>query len=112
MRRESGQGLVEAVAALPVCLVCALAIVDCGIVVRDRIAVSQAATRAAEAEMDGRDATAAAGLGLPGGLRASLRVSASGERVRVSATSRPRLLRVGGGIEHRSAATTSVEAAR
>lgn len=102
MSREQGQGLVEAVAALPLCIACALAIVDCGVILRDRIAVTQAATRAAEAVIGGGDAVRVAEDGLPRSLRTSADVQVSHGRVRVSAASRPGLLRMVREVEHSS----------
>ncbi|MCW2926791.1 MAG: hypothetical protein JWM86_759 [Thermoleophilia bacterium] len=88
MSRERGQALVEAVAALPVCVASALLLVDAGIIVRDRIAVSQAATRAVEATIEGRDAAAAAHGALPAALRSAARVEISGATITVSVQSR------------------------
>jgi hypothetical protein len=100
---ERGQALVEVIAALPVCLACALAIADCGVAVRDRIAVAQAATRAAEAHLVGDDAEQAARGALPVALRASLSVEDTGDRVVVRAASSSRIARLAGRtIEHRS----------
>lgn len=100
---ERGQALVEAVVALPTCLVCALALVDCGVVVRDRIAVTQAATRAAEVELVGGDPLAAARAGLPGPLRSSIEVEAVSGRVVVTARSGSRIAALAGTrVVHRS----------
>ena len=65
MSRERAQALVEAVVAVPACIACALGIVDAGLLVRDRIALAQAADRAAIAHLDGRDEAAAARAALP-----------------------------------------------
>ncbi len=96
MSRERGQALVEAVAAIPVCVACALVLADCGVIVRDRIAVAQAATRAAEACIAGRDELDAARGALPEALRDSVRVSTDGDRIVVRATSSARITRLAG----------------
>ncbi len=109
MRREGGQALVEAVAAVPVCVACALALVDCGVIVRDRIAVTQAATRAAEAQLAGRDELAAARGALPASMRSSVRIEHDGDEIVVRATSGARIAKLAGApVVHRS----SVEVAR
>lgn len=100
---ERAQALVEAVVALPACLACAVALVDCGIVVRDRIAVTQAATRAAEAQLVGREPLAAARAGLPAPLRSSIEVDSRGDRVVVTARSGSRIAALAGrNVTHRS----------
>ena len=109
MKRERGQGLVEAIAAFPVCVACAMVVVDCGVIVRDRIAVAQAATRAAEARLDGRDERAAARGALPSSMQNSLRVELRDDRVVVRAESGARITRIAGvPVVH----TSSVEVAR
>lgn len=109
MSRERGQSLVEAVIAIPACIACALTIVDCGVLVRDRIAVAQAATRAAEAQLIGADSTAAARSALPASMRGSLQVAADEHRIVVRATSGSRIAKLAGHpVTHRS----SVEVAR
>lgn len=108
MSRERGQALVEAVAAVPVCVACALVLADCGVIVRDRIAVTQAATRAAEARIDGRDELDAARGALPSALRESLRIERDGDRIIVRATSAARITKLAGTpVTHRS--TVEVE---
>lgn len=87
MNRERAQVLVEAVAAIPVCITCALALVDCGLIVRDRIAVTQAATRAASAQITGRDVNEAAQSALPDSMRSSLKVTVSEGHIIVRARS-------------------------
>lgn len=104
MSRERGQALVEAVAAFPVCIACALVLVDAGVLVRDRVAVAQAATRAAEAQLNGHvellDAAAGA---LPARIRSSAVVTRRGNRITVTASSTaPALGVVGVTIEQRS----------
>lgn len=101
---ERGQSLVEAVAIMPLCLLCALALVDAGIVVRDRLATVQATGRAATAELAGRDAEDAALRSLPKGLRSGATVRVDNGEVVVATTSRPTMLRVLGGVDHRSIA--------
>lgn len=109
MTGERGQALVETVAAIPACIACALVIADCSVVVRDRIAVTQAATRAAEARLGGRDELDAARAALPASIRASVRVDRRGDRIVVRATSGARIARLAGApVVHRS----SVEVAR
>lgn len=99
---ERGQALVEATLILPVCLVCALAIVDCGVLVRDRLAVVQSATRAAEAQLAGRDPERAARSALPASLRGVQVRTAGGELV-VRATSRTWLTRAAAtSVDHES----------
>lgn len=114
MRRETGQSLVEAVVALPLCLACALALVDCGVIVRDRVAIAQAATRAAEAHLAGGDEIAAARSALPGTLARTARVTVHARRVEVSASSGVRVARLAGAtVTQQSSATFEVpEASR
>jgi hypothetical protein len=108
MSRERGQALVEAVAAVPVCVACALVLVDCGVLIRDRVAVTQAATRAAEARIAGRDELDAARGALPTALRDSVRISHDGDRIVVRATSAARITKLAGmPVIHRS--TVEVE---
>jgi len=106
-RRERGQALVEAVAAFPICMACALVLVDAGVVVRDRIAVTQAATQAAAAQLDGRDAEGAATRTLPASLE-DVRIEADATTITVRATSRPALVgALGIEIEQRSTVEVS-----
>jgi hypothetical protein len=100
MRSERGSALIEAVAAFPACIACALVIVDCGVLVRDRIATTQAATRAAAAELAGTDARAAARAALPMSLRASLRLHVTDAGVDVRVTSRPAVLPMPAIVQH------------
>jgi Flp pilus assembly protein TadG len=86
MSRERAQALVEAVVALPVCLACAMTLVDCGVVIRDRIALAQAADRAASAELRGTDVDAAARGALPTSVR-NVDVTVRDSRITVRATS-------------------------
>lgn len=88
MRRERGQVLIEVVAAVPVCMVAALAIVECGVLVRDRLAVTDAAGRAARAELHGADAREAARRALPMSVRDDAVVRVDDDRVRVMIQSR------------------------
>lgn len=109
MTRERGQALVEVVAAVPACIACALAIADCGVVVRDRIAVAQAAGRAAQAQVAGADVERAAIAALPDAIRGDARVIVGEDRITVRAASGSRIARLAGRpIVHRS----SVEVAR
>jgi hypothetical protein len=101
--RERGQALVEAVAAVPVCVACALVLADCGVIVRDRIAVTHAATRAAEARIEGRDELDAARGALPASIRNSARIRRDGDRIVVRATSAARITKLAGmPVVHRS----------
>ena len=111
-RRERGSVLVEAIAAVPVCIVCALAIADGGGLVRDRLAVTQAASRAARAEVRGADARGAARAALPERLRSSMHVRIAHGTVVVEATSHPTVLRVPGGVAQRSSVVIEVGGAR
>lgn len=88
MSHERGQALIEAVAAAPVCIASALLLVDAGIIVRDRIAVAQAATRAAEASLVGSSVSEAALGALPRNLRDGATVRVDGSVVTVSVESR------------------------
>lgn len=88
--QEHAQALVEAIVAAPVCLLAALLLVDGGIVVRDRIAIAQAATRAAEAVAAGRDPQRAATDALPRTMRGSAHVTVRDGRVVVRALTQPR----------------------
>lgn len=104
--RERAQALVEAALVLPACVACAVTIVDCGVVARDRIATAQAATRAAEAHLVGDDATDAAREALPASLRGDVIVRERGDEIQVSTTSDVAITRLAGrGVEHRSSVT-------
>ncbi|MBC7461768.1 MAG: pilus assembly protein [Thermoleophilia bacterium] len=111
-RREAGSVLVEALAAVPMCIMCALAIADGGALVRDRLAVTQAASRAARAELRGGDVRGAARAALPNKLRDSMHVRVAHGTVTVEATSRPTVLRVPGGVAQRSTVTIDAGGAR
>ncbi len=90
----------------PVCMACALALVDAGVLVRDRIAVSQAATRAAAAQMVGESPREAALGALPDRARASARIRVRGSEVVVVASGNSRIAKlVRHPVELRSSAT-------
>ena len=112
--RERGQALVEAALVVPACVACAVAIVDCGVVVRDRMATTQAATRAAEARLEGREATDAARAALPESLRDDAVVRIRGERIEVRTSSDVAITRLAARpVEHRSTvALPGMESAR
>lgn len=110
-RREGAQALVESVLALPVCMVAALTIVECGVLVRDRLAVADAAARGAEARIEGRDVAAAARTALPASLRSSARIAVAADRVRVTVRSRTHVPGVPA-VTLGSEAVTDAEAAR
>lgn len=109
--RERGQALVEAVLALPVCLTAALTIVECGVLVRDRLAVTDAAGRAAEARLRGGDARDAARSALPVSLRGGALVEIDADRVQVTIQSRTHIPGVAR-LAQRSEAVATVEVAR
>ena len=112
MIRERGQVLVEATLAAPVCLAVAVSIVDCGVLVRDRVAVAQAATRAAEARLAGDDPDEAARRSLPASMRATLHVAVRDDRIELVATSGSSLAHLAGRtVTHRSTVELA-EAAR
>lgn len=96
MRREAGQALIESMLAIPLCLACALALVDCGIVVRERIVVAQAASRVAGAVLAGDDPVVAARAATPAGQRRSLDIQVAPSRIRVTIESRARIARAVG----------------
>jgi len=96
MRSDRGQATIEVVALFPLCLLCALAVVEAGVLVQERLAVSQAAGRAAVAEVRHEDPTAAARGVLPKSLERGLRVSRSGSTITVSTPARVRLLGAAG----------------
>jgi len=105
-RSERGQALVEAVAIIPLCIMCSLALVDCGVVLRDRVAVAQAATRAAEAQLAGDPDVADAARGaLPSKLRRSARITVRGDVVSVRVHSQLTVLDLVTPITHTSSAT-------
>lgn len=104
MRAERGQALVEAMLALPMCVACALAIVDCGVLVRDRMALAQAATRAADAVIEGSDPRPAARGALPSSLDRRVDVQVRGDRVTVTARSRTTLIGIVHDVEQHSQA--------
>ena len=112
MRAERGSALIEAIVAVPACLACALVIVDCGVLVRDRMATTQAATRAAAAQLAGGDARAAARAALPTKLRDSLELHVSDRGVDVRVTSRPAVLPVRSISQHSHVALATAGGAR
>ena len=87
LRDMCGQSTIEVVAAIPLCLVAAIGLVEAGVVVSDKIAVERAATAAAVATVDGGDAEAAARGAVSKRLTASLKVSQTQAGVKVSTTS-------------------------
>lgn len=100
---ERAQALIEAVVAMPVCIACAVTIVDGGMLVRDRIATAQAATRAAEAQLRGDDPAAAARGALPTSIARTAKVRIDGDRIQVLATSDVAFTRLSGRrFTHRS----------
>jgi hypothetical protein len=99
---ERAQALVEAVAVFPVCIFSALALVDCGVIVRDRMAIAQAASRAGAAEIAGHDVERAARQALPSSVAQSLRVRRTGHELQLTITTRPTLLGVAGGVRQTS----------
>lgn len=111
-RAERGQALIEALAAVPACLAAATVLVESGLVVRDRIATTHAATRAAAAAVVGADPRTAAEGALPGGLRRSLEVDVRGNEIVVRSRSSVRLLAAVGHIEHVSRAAIETEDVR
>jgi hypothetical protein len=106
VRSERAQALVEAALVLPACVACAVTIVDAGVLVRDRMATTEAATRAAEARIDGTDVRDAARSALPESLRDRLVVREQGDRIEVRTSSDLALSRLAGTrIGHRSSVT-------
>lgn len=103
MKREAGQALVEATLALPVCIACSLALVDAGLLVRDRIATSHAATRAAEAHLAGSDPRDAARAALPASLRQTIQLQETSDAIVVRTSTRITLASFAGQrVQHRS----------
>lgn len=93
---DRGQATIELMAIIPLCLVCGWALVECGIVVRDRIAVAQAASSAAVAQLEGRDPVQAARAALPEQIGRDAEVQRDGERLVVRTQTRARLLGAAG----------------
>lgn len=112
MTGERGQALVEATVAIPVCLAVAVTIVDCGLLVRDRIAVTHAATRAAEAHLAHADVEDAARGALPVAMRRSMQVSIDGEQVEVHASSTSAIASLAGRTATHSSRVELTEGAR
>lgn len=112
MSRDRGQALVETVLAIPACLVAAMGLVECGVLVRDRVVTSYAASRAAQATIVGGDAEAAAMGALPESLQDSARVIVRDDSVEVRVQSMARTLPGVGTVEHSSSAVVDAEAAR
>lgn len=106
---ERGQVLVELVAVVPACVVCAAALVDIGSVLRDRTEVAASVAVASRAGRDGGDPQAAVRADLPPRLRAGLRVTASATAVTVRAQSRPPLIGRLGSIRLTSSAATAAQ---
>lgn len=108
MSRERGQALVETVALVPLSIACAVVLVDCGRIVRDRIAVSQAAAAAIHERGDLAAAERAARAALPKDIRATRRIEVDEEQVLVSARSGGLLANLAGGVVHESRVTKEV----
>lgn len=89
MTSQRGQSTIEALFVVPMCVVCAAVLVEAGSLVRDRMAVADAAGRGAAAAVLGKDGERTARAALPAGLRKGARITARGDRLSVSA--RPRL---------------------
>lgn len=96
MRGTRGQSSIEVVALVPLVLVLAMGIVDASIVVRDRIAVADAAGRAGRAHIRGENLRAAARGGVPQSLRSSVTVSSTDDEITASVESSSRLLHLVG----------------
>ena len=105
---ERGQAMIEALFVVRLCICCALALVDAAVLVRDRIAVTQAATRAGEAVLSHRNMCAAARDAVPRVARRSVRCQQQGHEITVSARSRTMVLRVPGGIRLHSSVIVDV----
>jgi hypothetical protein len=100
MRSSAGQSSIEIIALA--LLVLALAVVDVGVTVRDRIALADAAGRAARAEMRGQDAAAAARAGLPAAMKDSFEISVDGDELEASAEPTARLATLAGDVRLRT----------
>lgn len=92
MSSISGQALIEAVVVIPLLIVCAAGMVDVGIVARDRIAISHAATVAAVAAGD-IDVAAS----LPASLQ-HVRIHRTASAVEISGQSSPAIFARFGGV--------------
>lgn len=88
----SGQALIEAVVVIPLLMVCAAGMVDVGIVARDRIAISHAATVAADSG-DDTDVTAS----LPASLH-HVRIHRTVRAVEIVGQSSPTVFARFGGV--------------
>jgi hypothetical protein len=94
---QAGQSAIEAIVVVPLCVLCAVSIVDAGVVIRDQIAATRAAGAAARAEIDGSDALSAARAQLPEALRSDAEVRHTGDgTVEVSVEPRLAILDVAG----------------
>lgn len=89
--RERGQLLIEVAALLPACIASAVVLVDCGVVIADRIAVARATGVGASAlvEYDQAGAEAAVRDALPPRLAADAAVTVAAGSVQVRVTSSP-----------------------
>lgn len=110
--RDRGQALIEAVVAMPVFIMASLALVDCGLMVRNQLAVTGAATRAAQAVVLNKDSVAAAKSGMPAVLKDAVYVVQKNDRLVVKAKNKPRILGFVGAIEYRSEAVVGAEVVR
>lgn len=89
MSGRRGQSTIEVLFVVPACVVCAAVLVEAGSLVRDRMAVADAAGRGAATAVLGGDGERAVRAALPAGLRRSARIERHGDSIVVSA--RPRL---------------------
>lgn len=109
MNRERGQALIEAVMLIPVCVLCAVALVEAGVLVRSQLQLIDAAGRAgAVRAADGTEAAAraAAQAALPDAL-ADAQVHFGAENV--SITARPQLAVLGAAADLQLQAQVAVE---
>ena len=90
---QRGQATIEVMAIIPACLLAAWTLVETGVLVRERVAVGNAAGRAAVAHVEGADPADAARGATGEALARRLKVSIDAERVTV--TVRPRVTILG-----------------
>ena len=72
---NAGQALIETLFVIPACMVCAMVLVDCGVVIRDRVALAQAAGQAGIAAERDNDVDAAARRAVPHSIRGGLTIT-------------------------------------
>ncbi|MBC7643670.1 MAG: hypothetical protein H7123_00995 [Thermoleophilia bacterium] len=82
---NAGQALIETLFVIPACMVCAMVLIDCGVVIRDRVALAQAASQAGVAAQQQGDVDAAARRAVPKSMRGGLTITRDNSSIELRA---------------------------